>query len=526
MAGDDDPIEQYFRPRPAGAEGPGGPVADDSGSWDAVALDNERAPKVVLDPPRGRRRAGGPGSAREAVRRRRNLMVTAAVSSVVLLASGTAWGFQEFLQGRIKTIEIDLPEGSGPKGSMNILLAGVDKRDGMSTADIKRLHLGREKGARSDTMMLMHISEDHDKVTVVSLPRDTLVTIPSYKNSAGERVPAQKGKLTWAYAYGGPQLMKDAIEDHTGLTVDHYVEVNFLGFLKVVDAVGGVEVCTEQAIDDRASGLKLAPGTHHVDGATALAFARVRHGLGEDIGRMQRQQVFLSSLLKQSLSKVKDPVRGTKVLNAMLEAVRVDSGLKKDAAELADQFKDLSLDDVEFAKVPIADQAGSALIGGINQSVVLWDESEARKMFRRIDGDEPLIEPKPTATPTATGEPLTVAPEQISVQVRNGTGVTGVAKKASAGLSAAGFRSSWLIGVVQRRNTKSTVIRYGPARADSARTLAASIPFAELQKVDALGTRIEVVVGGDWAKPKTVKTASEAAAPDYETRTATQNLCG
>lgn len=524
MAGDDDPIEQYFRPRPAGAEGPGGPVADDSGSWDAVAVDSERAPKVKLDPPRGRRRAGGPGSAREAVRRRRNLIATASVSAVVLLASGTAWGFQEFLQGRIQTVDIDLDGGSGPKGSMNILLAGVDKRDGMSEADIKRLHLGREKGARSDTMVLMHISEDRDQVTMVSLPRDTLVTIPAHKDARGERVAAQQGKLTWAYSYGGQQLMKDTIEDHTGLAIDHYAEVNFLGFLKVVDAVGGVEVCTEQAIDDRASGLKLSPGTHHVDGATALAYARVRHGLGEDIGRMQRQQLFLSSLLKQSLGKIKDPVRGTKVLEAMLGAVRVDPGLKKDAPKLVDQFKNLSLDDVRFVKVPLKDPAGTALLGGVNQSVVLWDEGEARSLFRKIDRDEPLADPEPAATPTA--EPLTVAPEQISVRVRNGTGVTGAAKKASAALTAVGFRAPWVTGVVQRANIKPTVIRYGPARADSARTLAASLPFAQLQKVAALGDGIELVVGSDWARPKKVETAAERAAPDFETKTATQNLCG
>ncbi len=524
MAGDDDPIEQYFRPRPAGAEGPGGPVADDSGSWDAVAVDSERAPKVKLDPQRGRRRAGGHGSAREAVRRRRNLLATASVSAVVLLASGTAWGFQAFLKDKIQTIDIDLPEGSGPRGAMNILLAGVDKRDGMSEADIKRLHLGREAGARSDTMMLMHVSKDRDEVTVVSLPRDTLVTIPAHKDARGERVGPQQGKLTWAYSYGGAQLMKDTVEAHTGLVIDHYVEVDFLGFLKVVDAVGGVEVCTEQPIDDRASGLKLSPGTHRVDGATALAFARVRHGLGEDIGRMQRQQVFLSSLLRQSLAKVKDPVRGTKVLTAMLEAVQVDKGLKKDATELADQFKNLALDNVKFVKVPLKDPAGTALLGGINQSVVLWDEGEARGMFRKIDRDEPLADPKPTATPT--GKPLTVPPEQISVQVRNGTGVSGAAKKASAGLTAVGFRAPWVIGVVQRQNIKPTVIRYGPARADSARTLAAAIPFAKLQKVDALGSGIELVVGSDWAKPKKVRTAAEQEAPEFETRTATQNLCG
>jgi LCP family protein required for cell wall assembly len=518
MAAKDDPFEQYFRPRPAGAEGPGGPVAEDSGTWDAVSIEPSKPRRVEVRTPRRE----SAHHARTARRKRRSLSITAAASSFVLLSSGAAWAFQDYLNDRIKTVDITVGGNhTGPKGAMNILLAGVDRRDGMSPSDIRKLHLGREQGARSDTMMLMHVSKDHDKVTIVSLPRDTLVTIPAHGKTA-----AQKGKLTWAYSYGGAQLMKDTVQGLTGITIDHYIEVNFLGFLKVVDAVGGVDICTNIAINDKDSGLKLTPGTHHVDGATALAYARARHGLGEDIGRMQRQQEFMSALMNQAVGKIKDPLTGAKFLTAVLGAVRVDAGLKKDMTELADQFKDLSLGNVEFAKVPIADQNHSDVIGGTRQSTVLLDKAAATDMFRKISNDESLVAPKPAATATAAANPLTVAPSSITVRVRNGVGTTGIAKNASDELTKVGFRASWVTGVFARADTKPTLIRYGPSRADSARTLAAALPGAKLKKVAALGSQIEIIVGSVFPKPKRVTVAGQAATPDkIETKTATENLC-
>ncbi|MEO5876534.1 MAG: LCP family protein, partial [Streptosporangiaceae bacterium] len=461
-------------------------------------------------------------NARTARRKRRTLSITAAASAFVLLSSGAAWAFQDYLHGKVKTVDIAVGgDHSGPKGAMNILLAGVDRRDGMSLSDIRKLHLGREQGARSDTMMLMHVSKDHDKVTIVSLPRDTLVTIPAHGTSR-----AQKGKLTWAYSYGGAQLMKDTIENLTGVTIDHYVEVNFLGFLKVVDAVGGVNVCTPTAINDRDSGLRLTPGTHHVDGAQALAFARARHGLGEDIGRMQRQQEFMSSLMNQAIGKIKDPVTATRFLSAVLGAVRVDPGLKKDLSKLADQFKDLSLGSVQFAKVPIESQNHNEVIGGANQSTVLLDKKGADALFRRIGKDEPPAPPAPTAAATnANAAALTVPPGSISVRVRNGVGTPGIAKTASAALTRVGFRATWVIGVVARKDTGPTLIRYGPGREDSARTLAAALPGARLKKVAALGGQVEVIVGSAWPKPKRVTVAGRPDPGRIETRTATENLC-
>jgi len=493
-------------------------VAEDSGTWDAVSIEPSKPRRVEVRTPRRE----SAHNARTARRKRRSLSITATASAFVLVSSGAAWAFQDYLHDKIKTVAIDLDEKhSGPKGAMNILLAGVDRRDGMSAGDIRKLHLGREQGARSDTMMLMHVSEDHDKVTIVSLPRDTLVTIPAHGTTA-----AAQGKLTWAYSFGGAQLMKDTIQNLTGVSIDHYIEVNFLGFLKVVDAVGGVDICTATAIDDKASGLKLSPGTHHVDGATALAYARARHGLGEDIGRMQRQQEFMSALMNQAVGKIKDPVTGAKFLSAVLGAVRVDAGLKKDMTELADQFKDLSLGSVQFVKVPIADQNHWNVFGNSRQSTVLLDKAAATEMFRKISKDESLVAPKPTATATAAADPLTVAPSSISVRVRNGVGTTGIAKSASEDLVKVGFRASWVTGVFARADTKPTLIRYGPGRADSARTLAAALPGAKLKKVAALGSQIEVIVGSAWPKPKRVTVAGQTTTPGkIETKTATENLC-
>src|SRR3954452_15856565 len=184
MAAKDDPFEQYFKPRPAGAEGPGGPVAEDSDTWDAVSIEPSRHRRVEVRTPRGE----SAPSARPARRKRRTLSITAAASTFVLLSSGAAWAFQDYLHGKIKTVDIKVGgDHSGPKGTMNILLAGVDRRDGMSLSDIRKLHLGRDAGARSDTMMLMHVSKDHDKVTIVTLPRDTLVTIPAHGKSVAQR---------------------------------------------------------------------------------------------------------------------------------------------------------------------------------------------------------------------------------------------------------------------------------------------------------------------------------------------------
>jgi LCP family protein required for cell wall assembly len=545
--GDADPLERYFRPRPAGgaADGP----ADD-GDIEGVTIDGMPAPRVKVDGPRGPRRPGrriSPRAAMSARRQKRFLTLTGAMSAFVLLTSGGAWAFQNYVTGAIDKVRVGgLGKGKdGPKGAMAILVAGVDRREGLTRAQQKAAKLGHDPGERSDTMELVHVSRNHDRVSIVSLPRDSYVTIPAHRSNGsegakGQQIPARPGKLTWAYQFGGPDLTVATIKRATGVSIDHYIEVNFYGFVNMVDALGGVDVCTEQAVNDPKSGLKLPRGKSHVDGLKALGFARARYTLtgGTDLGRIDRQQQFMASMMKQALSSktLSDPVKSTKFLNAALKSLRVDPELAKSLPKLADQMKDLSTDSLTFANVPLANPGYNAQLWNspAPQSTVQWDQAKANDLFGRIRHDEPLSEtkaPKPSAAPSkAPPDGPTVPPDDISVRVLNAIGTTGLATRAGSQLAKDGFHVTVVPGIA-RRGLQRTQIQYGPGREDSAKTLAAAIPNAKLKEVSSLGSRIQVMVGGDWDGVKKVKVAapSPAASPvsgsSLDSGTATEKLC-
>ncbi|WP_018653499.1 LCP family protein [Actinomadura flavalba] len=539
---DADPLERYFRPRPGGA-----PAGDPGAGVDGVTVEGAPAPRVSVETPRGPRRPSPELSPRAAVaarRQRRALMVTGAASAVVLLTSGGAWAFQSYVTGAIDSVSIG-GLGEGSSGAMTILVAGVDRREGLTKAQQRAAALGHEAGERSDTMMLVQISKDHDRVSIVNLPRDSYVTIPSHRSNGtegakGQRVGARPGKLTWAYQFGGPELTVKTVKEATGVSIDHYVEVNFYGFVSMVDALGGVEVCTEQPINDRRSGLNLPAGKNRLDGLKALGFTRARYTLtgGSDLGRIERQQQFMAAMMKQAMSSrtLSDPVKSTRFLNAALKSLRVDSKLAKNLPGLAQQMKDLSTDQITFAKVPLKDPAHNVMLWNAPtpQSTVLWDERRTTDLFGRLREDRPLKDDKPPAPKPSPSQPpedaLTVPPSDISVRVLNAVGTPGLARRAGGELADAGFRSSVVPGIA-RRGLATTLIQYGPDREDSARTLAAAIPGAKLKKVAALGSTVQVLVGEDWDGAKKVKVTPSGAAtpatePDgIETDTATRKLC-
>ncbi|GAA2624014.1 LCP family protein [Actinomadura fulvescens] len=543
---DADPFERYFRPRP-GDGAAEGDHEDGEDGIEGVTVDGTPAPRVAVETPRGPRRPGpglSPRAAMSARRQRRFLMLTGTMSAFVLLTAGGAWGFQNYVTSAIDKVKVGGlgKDKDAPKGAMNILVAGVDRREGLTRAQQKAARLGNEPGERSDTMLLVHVSRNHDRVTVVNLPRDSYVTIPAHKSNGsegakGSKVPARAGKLTWAYQFGGRDLMVDTIKQATNVSIDHLIEVNFYGFVSMVDALGGVDVCTEEPIDDRKSGLKLAAGKSHLDGLKALSFARARYSLtgGTDLGRIDRQQQFMSAMMKQALSSktLSDPVKSTKFLNAALKSLTVDEKLAKNLPKLADQMKNLSTDHVTFAKIPLSDPGHNTMLWNAPspQSTVLWDQNRARELFGRIKRDQPLVEPPkpaPSATPQDRNAP-TVPPGDIQVLVRNAVGTPGLARRAGGDLEKAGFNVTVVQGVA-RRGLASTVIQYGPGRKDSAATLAAAIPGAKIKQVDSLGSRVQVLVGANWKGAQKVKVKKPATpgAPSnsaLETGTATSKLC-
>jgi LCP family protein required for cell wall assembly len=401
-------------------------------------------------------------------------------------------------------------------------------------------------------MMLVHMSADHDKISIVSLPRDSYVMIPAHKSNGSEgaknsQIPARYGKLTWAYQFGGPDLTVATIKNATGVAIDHYIEVNFFGFVKMVDALGGVDICTEQAINDPKSGLQLSAGKHpNVGGVQALGFARARYSLGDgtDLGRIDRQQQFVSTMMKKALSSntLSDPVMSAKFLSAAVHAVRVDKDLSQKLPALADQMKSLSTDSVAFAKVPLSNPGYDVVMWNMRQpqSTVLWDDHAAADLFAHFKKDQPLIKPTTTVPSGQARTPgqaqrqakpkgeLTVPPGQITVRVLNGVGTPGVARQSANDLRKAGFVSVVVPGIAKTTGMKTTLIQYGPGREDSAKTLAAAIPGAKVKMVASLGSTIQVLVGGNWTGVKKVKLAAAAAATGGSqqpaARTATQNV--
>jgi LCP family protein required for cell wall assembly len=533
-----DSFERYFRP--------GGPTEGSSGAGDAPpSATVSSTPRT----PATHRRSEGV----DARRQRRFLMVTGVVSSLVLLTSGVAWAFETYIGnsiGKEDVAGLGNSSAEGPHGAMNILVAGVDRREGLSAEQQDELHLGHDPGARSDTMMLVHLSADHSRISVVSLPRDSYVTIPAHQSNGdegpkGRQVPARYGKLNWAYQFGGPDLTVATVKQATGLAIDHYVEVNFFGFVKMVDAVGGVDICTPTAINDPKSGLRLPAGRSHVDGVKALSFARARYTLGDgsDLGRIDRQQKFMATMLHKAISgaTLADPVKSAKFLSATLGALTVDKGLARDLPKLADQMRGMSTNNVTFAKVPLSNPDFWTTLWNSSQtqSTVRWDEAGAKALFQSIKKDEPLTglpttapsSPAPSPSPSSNG--LTVPPDKITVRVRNGVGTVGLAKHAADDLRRAGFDTVVVPGVAER-GLSTTIIEYGHARAESARTLAAAIPGARLREVASLGSSVQVIVGSDWSGARQVKVAqpaqpSQAPAPQPSSgaTTATQNvMCG
>ncbi len=343
--------------------------------------------------------------------RRAIRIITTLSVSIVVLASISWLGLGQ-VSGQISRISVfgnlkDRPEKTSR--AINYLVVGSDSREGLTRAQIKKLRVGSTAvaaGGRSDTMFLVHISKSRDAAFIVSLPRDTLVQVPAHISQDGTRdIPEKPGKLNAAFAFGGAPLLIQTIEAKTNLQIDHYIEINFAGFTGVVDALGGIEVCTKVPINDPKSYLVLSAGTHLLDGLEALKYVRTRvfDGRG-DIGRMERQQQFVNAVVRKATSTgtLLNPIKLAKFYNATVSTVKMDEGLdKNDLLTLAKQLRNLSSGNIRTLTVPLSDPNGR--YPGVG-SVVLWDEELAADLWTRIRNDEALLDTaKPS--PQATTEP-------------------------------------------------------------------------------------------------------------------------
>ncbi|GAA2638576.1 LCP family protein [Streptomyces vastus] len=278
---------------------------------------------------------------------------------------------------------IDRPEtGEGT----NYLIVGSDSREGLSDEEKKRLRTGSAEGKRTDSMMILHVGDNGN--TMISLPRDSNVEIPSFKGSDSGKLYEGTGrqvKLNAAYAEDGPELLVRTVEANTGLHIDHYAEIGFAGFAKIVDSVGGVEIeIPEGGMKDTKSGADFEAGKQTLNGEQALAFVRTRYALkGSDLDRTKNQQKFLSALANQTAtpSTILNPFKLYPTMGSGLDTLTVDKDMSLwDLASMFWAMKGITGGEGKSMNMPIS---GNASNGNLQ-----WDTAKVKTLVEQLKNDE------------------------------------------------------------------------------------------------------------------------------------------
>ncbi|WP_314224855.1 LCP family protein [Streptomyces zaehneri] len=458
--------------------------------------------------PHPRRRAPRPSARRG--RPRWAMRATTTLSVVLLAAAGIGHSVVAGLDADIARVDPFKDMKNRPRAGhgMNVLLVGTDGRDDITETERRRYRLGGAPCHCTDTIMIVHISEDRERASVVSLPRDSYAETPPHTDQVtGKEHSGHPIKINSAYAEGGPQLTVRTVENMTHVKIDHYLEVDFTSFMKTVDVLGGVRICTAEPLKDAYTGLDLAPGTHTLKGGQALQYVRSRHtDASSDLGRMKRQQRFLAALVDRATSSgvLLNPLRFRDVTRAVLGSVRADRGFGTDELlDLGRAMRSFSPSSSEFTTVPIGEMG--YVVKGLG-STLKWDTAKARRLFRALRDDEPLA--TAGARPRDGGAArVDVAPQQIHVQVENGTRTAGLGRRVDAALAATGFRTTRQPVSADGPSARRTVVAYDPRWDRSAKSLATALPGSELRAVKGLGPTLKVITGTDFHQVRKVRAA-------------------
>jgi LCP family protein required for cell wall assembly len=464
----------------------------------------------------------------------RRVLTALAVIVAVLVATATTTAFVAYyrLSNNITHDDVDallgtdrpdkVTEPDAPKEPENILVMGSDERSGRAAENPD------VAGRRSDTTILLHLSADRESAVGVSIPRDTIVEIPSCERRDGTVVPARTDMFNTAFSEAGTACTIKTVEKLTDIRIDHHVVVDFGGFKDMVNALGGVKVCVPEDVYDPQSHLNLEAGVQTVRGQQALAYVRTRHGLGNgsDLSRIERQQAFLSSMV----SKVKDkglllrPDRLLSFLGAATNSITTDPGLGSLNAlrGLAMDVRGIDTRDITFLTAP--NEPYPADPNRVQLTEAAEDVWEALRFDRALPGKEP----KPTSTATPSGPPLRTAPQDISVEVLNGSGVPGAAGDLAEELASVGFRVVG-VGTADRSDHATTTVFHDPAYDESGRTLGASVVGSTVTEDLSLGSTLVVVVGADSPEVAAVEVPGSTGSPSpqetLQTRSADEDIC-
>ena len=388
------------RPAPARAGDERTQPAQEHDAYTVDTRDAERRQRQASGQPRPgpagpTRQTGAPPTAPRKPRRKGRLALLIAgllvISWLAFLILVPVWAWATI--ARVDNV----PAGERPPDTAghNYLLVGSDSREGLTPEQRRELTTGNAGGNRTDTIMLIHVSESGGKPVLISIPRDSYVPIPGHGSN----------KINAAFAFGGPKLLTETVEQVTGLHINGYLEIGLGGFAGMVDALGGVNLCVPRDMQDVKAGIDLKKGCQVLDGKNALGYVRSRYEdpLG-DIGRANRQRQFLGALMKQSAtpSTVLLPWRYKNVVDAAAGGVAVGEETSIfDAYRILQAMRAVSSDEGLSLTVPIADMAYRTSNAGV---AVKWDSKRALALFNALRDDQPLTEPPPGTTPGQDGK--------------------------------------------------------------------------------------------------------------------------
>jgi LCP family protein required for cell wall assembly len=499
-----DPRRGRSRPeRPAGRNGQSVPSASRPPVGGA-ALPPELDPRGR---PAGRaRRAPGPPPAGRPAGRSDLLhgvslglrIVATLCSLLVLVGSGWAWATYRNFNADITRVNAISPRGKAANGGIdgkdqNLLIVGNDDRDTASDAELAKLGTTRDGGSyNTDTMMLLHLPANGSKATLISFPRDSYVNIPGHG----------RNKLNAAYPLGisaakgnkeaGAQLLVQTIENLTGLSIDHFVQIDLLGFYRISNAIGGVDVCLNRAVKESNSGIDLKAGHQTIKGTQALAFVRQRYGFPQgDLDRIKRQQYFLSAVFRKisSAGTLLNPLKLQNLLKAMSSSLQMDPDLVP--AKLALQMQNLQAGNFAFTTIP-TQGFQDVQINGTTQNIVVVDATAMPSFIGKLIGSDPG---------TALSRAKAATPSSVTVQVINDTNTNGLEKTNAAALQAAGFKTE--IPPASSDVVAKTLIRYAPGQESAAKALQAQVPGAVLEATSEVSS-VTLVLGENKVQVKSL----------------------
>ena len=474
--------------------------------------------------------------------RQRVRIALVVASALVLASSGTSWALYRDITAGIVTT--DVITGADDGGSRNILLVGVDSRTDARGDPLPRemqqmLHSGPGDGLlNSDTIILLHVPEGGSSAVAFSIPRDSYVNIPGYRvdkiNAAYPAVKARtaerlvadgvrdQARIEAESAQAGRRALIRAVEGLTGQGIDHYAEINLLGFYNLTRAIGGVDVCLRAPVSDELSGARFRAGPQTISGAEALAFVRQRHGLPEgDLSRIRRQQVFLAAVADKILSggTLTDPGKLSALVGVAQQSLVIDSGW--DLLAFAQQASDVAAGNLEFLTIP----TGGMDSNSRGDVVVVNPEDVRAFVEQRITERTAAAQaaPPPPPPPQATGDIIT---SRYVVDVRNGSNRSGLAAAVARHMRALGFAA----GTVDNTGaTETSVVRYTDPDSEAAEAVAEQLGGIDTEHDDTV-TRghLRVVLGADFDPaivPTPAPTSTAAPAPDDDEITAAGVPC-